>query len=70
MFDREGFITAVNNMKQRPRTEWLDFAKNMYQSKNQNFTENESQAMQFMKNNNPYLPQFLNMINSQFGIKF
>ena len=69
MFDKEGFITAVNNMKQRPRTEWLDFAKNMYQSKNQNYTEVEQQGMQIMKNN-PQIPQFLNMINSQFGIKF
>lgn len=69
MFDQEGFIRAVNNMKQRPRTEWLDFAKNMYQSKNQNYTEVEQQGLQIMKNN-PQIPQFLNMINSQFGIRF
>ena len=69
MFDKEGFITAVNNMKQRPRTEWLDFAKNMYQSKNQNYTEVEQQGIQIMKNA-PQIPQFLNMINSQFGIRF
>jgi hypothetical protein len=69
MFDKEGFITAINNMKQRPRTEWLDFAKNMYQSKNQNFTQSEMQARQIMQNN-PQLAQFTNMINSQFGIRF
>lgn len=69
MFDKEGFITAINNMKQRPRTEWLDFAKNMYQSRNQNFTQSEMQARQIMQNN-PQLAQFTNMINSQFGIRF
>lgn len=69
-FDQQGFITAMNNMKKLPRTEWLDFVKNMYQARNQNFTENEQQGMQLMKSNNPQIPQFLNMINSQFGIRF
>lgn len=69
-FDQQGFITAINNMKKLPRTEWLDFVKNMYQARNQNFTENETQAKQIMQKENPQLAQFVNMINSQFGIKF
>lgn len=69
-FDNQGFITAINNMKKLPRTDWLGFVKNMYQAQNQNFTQNESQAMQIMKSNNPYLSQFVNMIGNQFGIKF
>lgn len=69
-FDKQGFITAINNMKKLPRTDWLDFVKNMYQAQNQNFTQNESQAMQILKSNNPCLPQFVSMIGNQFGIKF
>lgn len=70
MFDAQGFMNAINNLKQRPRTEWMDFVKNMYQSQNKNFTEYEQQARQLVQSNNPQLMQFQNMINNQFGIKF
>lgn len=69
-FDKQGFLNTINQMKQIPRDKWLEYVQNMYQSRNENFTENKNQAMQMINNNNPMLNQFANMLGNQFGIKF
>lgn len=70
MFNIQGFMNALNQMKQLPREQWQDFVKNLYQSQNANYTENEQQAMNMINSNNPMLQQFANTISNQFGIKF
>lgn len=70
MFDNKGFIEAINTIKQLPRDQWMDFVKNKYKLKNQNFSEYEQQGMQLLQSKNAQLPLFTNMISSQFGIKF
>ena len=69
-FNKQGFINALNEMKQLPRTEWMDFVKNKY-SKAQDGTYDEklNQAKQMMSNNNPFIQQFANQMG-QFGIRF
>ena len=69
-FNKQGFINALNEMKQLPRTEWMDFVKNKY-SKAQDGTYDEklNQAKQMLLNNNPFIQQFANQMG-QFGIRF
>ena len=69
-FNYQGFMNALNQMRQLPRTEWEGFVQNLYQSQNKNYTENKNQAMQMMNTNNPILQQFVNTMSNQFGIKF
>ena len=69
-FDRQGFTNILNQMKQLPRDKWLDYVQNLYQSRNENFTESKSQAMQMINSKNPALNQFASLMSNQFGIKF
>lgn len=69
-FDRQGFMNTLNQMKQLPRDKWLEYVQNLYQARNENFTENKNQAMQMINSNNPMLNQFANLMSNQFGIKF
>ena len=66
----QGFMNALNQMRQLPRTEWEGFVKNLYQSQNKNYSENKNQAMQMINTNNPMLQQFANVMSNQFGIRF
>lgn len=66
----QGFMNALNQMRQLPRTEWEGFVQNLYQSQNRNYTENKNQAMQMINSNNPMLQQFASVMNNQFGIRF
>lgn len=70
MFNRQGFMQALQEIQQIPRTEWLDFVKSKYE-KAQDGTYNDklSQAKQMMSGNNPFIQQFANQMG-QFGIKF
>jgi len=69
-FNQQGFIQALNELKQLPRTEWMDFVKNKYQkAQNGSYEQNLKQAKQMLNSNNPFIQQFANQIG-QYGIKF
>lgn len=70
MFNRQGFMQALQEIQQIPRTDWMDFVKSKYE-KAQDGTYNDklSQAKQMISSNNPYIQQFVNQMG-QFGIKF
>ena len=68
--NRQKFINALNQMKQLPRTEWLDFAQKKYQEMNDNsYDQRLNQAKQMIINKDPYIQQFANQMG-QYGIKF
>lgn len=69
-FNKQGFNNAINEMKQLPRSQWLEFAKSMYE-KAQDGTYNDrlNQAQQMMNSNNPMIRKFINSMG-QYGITF
>lgn len=69
-FNKQGFNNAINEMKQLPRSQWLEFAKSMYE-KAQDGTYNDrlNQAQQMMNSNNPMILKFINSMG-QYGITF
>ena len=70
MFNQQGFINALNELKQLPRTEWQDFVKNKYQkAQDGTYEQKLNQAKQMMMSNNPYVSQFANAMG-QYGIRF
>ena len=70
MFNRQGFLQALNEIQQRPRTEWLDIVKSKYEkAQDGTFNDRLSQAKQMMSNNSPYIQNFANQMG-QFGIRF
>lgn len=69
-FNRQGFTQALNELKQLPRTEWMDFVKNKYQkAQDGTYEQKLNQAKQMINNHNPFIQQFANQMG-QYGIKF
>lgn len=69
-FNRQGFFNALNEMKQMPRTEWLDYVKGKYQkAQDGTYDDKLNQVKQMISINNPFIARFANAIG-QFGIKF
>ena len=70
MFNRQGFLQALNELKQLPRTEWEEYVKNKYlKAQDGTYDEKLNQAKQMINSNNPFVQQFANQIG-QYGIKF
>ena len=70
MFNRQGFMQALNDIQRLPRTEWLDFVKSKYEkAQDGTFNDKLNQAKQMMSSNNPYIQNFASTMG-QFGIRF
>lgn len=69
-FNRQGFLNALNELKQLPRTEWEEFVKNKYQkAQDGTYDERLNQAKQMINSHNPFIQYFANSMG-QYGIKF